>query len=338
MAQVVRPQGFIAPIILLIVGAVLLFNGVPALFQWLGWVMQSSLAIGLDSALESAAAPLLISAGATLVGALMVRGGWGSLMSLARTASKRAHEQARTGAQQVRHEVDLRRGQVTSQAEHLQNRVPQSWRERIDAAAREVESERARRSGQQPQVFGQSQGRGPLPGQQQQRPQGAAQPAGAYQQRAPQGYQQRASEGYQQRAPQGHAQQAQQGYRQQPPQQRPAAQPAPRQQAPGTERLSRVEELRQEVAARAQQAGGLQDAGTQAAGRLKQAALDEAARVQQRQLPNPSDEVAALIDRLDAANTERVRRRGSSLTRSSLSTSALSKTSLRLNSLLQRRH
>ena len=79
------------------------------------------------------------------------------------------------------------------------------------------------------------------------------------------------------------------------------------------------------------------DAGTQAAQRVRQAASDEAARVQQRQLPNPSDEVAALIGRLDLADHERVVHRGSSLTRSSLRTSALSKTSLSLNSLRQHR-
>ena len=48
-----------------------------------------------------------------------------------------------------------------------------------------------------------------------------------------------------------------------------------------------------------QQAVHLQDAGTQAANRVRQAAHDEAARVQQRQLPNPSDDVTALIARGD---------------------------------------
>ncbi len=87
-----------------------------------------------------------------------------------------------------------------------------------------------------------------------------------------------------------------------------------------------------------QQAVQLGDAGTQAAQRVRQAAFEEAARVQQRQLPKPSDDVTALIGRLDRADAEHVRRQGSSLTRSSLTTSSLSKTSLRLNSLLARRH
>ncbi|WP_425842908.1 hypothetical protein [Agrococcus sp. TSP3-2-1] len=307
MAQVVRPQGFIGPIVLLIIGIVLLFNGVPALIQWIGWVAQVSLITGVEGALEQAGGPLLLAAGATFVGFLLLRGGWNALMSLARTASKRAQEQVRTGAQQVRREVDQRRTQATAQAQHLQDRVPQSWRERIDAAAREVEAERARRSGEQPNVFASSQWQAPHD-----------------RQRVPQ---------------QAPAQQRQQQPMQQPmqqPGQRPAAQQVG-QQAPGADRLARIEQLRQQVDSRSQQARGLQDAGKSAAQRVRQAAVDEAARVQQRQLPNPSDEVSALIGRLDAADTERIRRRGSSLTSSSLSTSALSKTSLTLDSLLRHR-
>lgn len=300
MAQVVRPQGFIGPIVLLIVGVVLLINGVPALIQWIGWVAQVSLVSGVERAIEQAAVPLLLAAGSTFVGFLLLRGGWNALMGLARSASKRAQEQVRTGAQQVRREVDQRRTQVTGQAEHLQNRVPQSWRERIDAAAREVEAERARRSGQQPNVYANSQWQSPQG--QQQRPQ---------QQAAPR--------------PQ-----------QQAPAQQPARRPA-QQQAPGADRLARIEQLRRQVDGRLPQAGISQDAGARAAQRVKQAAVDEAARVQQRQLPNPSDEVSALIGRLDAADTERIRRRGSSLTSSSLSTSALTKTSLTLDSLLRHR-
>lgn len=300
MAQVVRPQGFIGPIVLLIVGIVLLFNGVPALIQWIGWVAQVSLITGVDGALEQAGGPLLLAAGATFVGFLLLRGGWNALMGLARTASKRAQEQVRTGAQQVRREVDERRPQATGQAQHLQDRVPQSWRERIDAAAREVEAERARRSGQQPDVYANSQWQ----------------------------------------SPQGQQQRPQQAPTQQQPMQQPVQRPAAQQvgqRAPGADRLARIEQLRQQVDSRSQQAGRLQDSGTSAAQRVRQAAVDEAARVQQRQLPNPSVEVSALIGRLDAVDTERIRRRGSSLTSSSLSTSALSKTSLTLDSLLRHR-
>ncbi|QUW18326.1 hypothetical protein [Agrococcus sp. Marseille-Q4369] len=300
MAQVVRPQGFIGPIVLLIVGVVLLINGVPALIQWIGWVAQVSLVSGVERAIEQAAGPLLLAAGSTFVGFLLLRGGWNALMGLARTASKRAQEQVRTGAQQVRREVDERRPQATGQAQHLQDRVPQSWRERIDAAAREVEAERARRSGQQPDVYANSQWQ----------------------------------------SPQGQQQRPQQAPTQQQPMQQPVQRPAAQQvgqRAPGADRLARIEQLRQQVDSRSQQAGRLQDSGTSAAQRVRQAAVDEAARVQQRQLPNPSVEVSALIGRLDAVDTERIRRRGSSLTSSSLSTSALSKTSLTLDSLLRHR-
>ena len=76
MAQVVRPQGFIGPIVLLIVGVVLLINGVPALIQWIGWVAQVSLVSGVERAIEQAAVPLLLAAGSTFVGFLLLRGGW----------------------------------------------------------------------------------------------------------------------------------------------------------------------------------------------------------------------------------------------------------------------
>ncbi|MET4099085.1 FtsZ-binding cell division protein ZapB [Agrococcus sp. UYP10] len=307
MAQVVRPQGFIGPLVVTVIGVILLFNGVPALWQWIGWVAQTALVVGPERAIEMALTPLLFAAGATFVGFLMLRGGFGSLRSLMRGATQRAQAQVRGGVQQVRGgvqqartEVGQRYGEARAQAEHLQPSGQQGWFERIESLGREVEAERARRSGQ--------------PVAQQQRPP---------QQRPPQ--QQRPQQPQQQRpAPQ-------------PQQRAPQQQQQPRAGAPGGERLGRIEELRQRVDTRVQQATRIGDAGTQAAQRVRQAAFDEAARVQQRQLPNPSDEVAALIGRLDLADHERTVHHGSSLTRSSLRTSALSKTSLSLNSLRQHR-
>ena len=301
MAQVVRPQGFIGPLVVTVIGVILLFNGVPALWQWIGWVAQTALVVGPERAIEMALMPLLIAGGATFVGFLMLRGGFGALRSLMRGATQQAQAQVRGGVQQVRggvqqarNEVGQRYGEARAQAEHLQPSGQQGWFERIESLGRDVEAERARRSGQ--------------PVAQQQRPQQQLPQQQRPQQRPPQP---------QQRAPQ--------------PQQQPRA------GAPGGERLGRIEELRQRVDTRVQQVTRIGDAGTQAAQRVRQAASDEAARVQQRQLPNPSDEVAALIGRLDLADHERVVHRGSSLTRSSLRTSALSKTSLSLNSLRQHR-
>lgn len=318
MAQVVRPQGFIGPLVVMVIGIVLLFNGVPALFQWLSWAAQSAILIGVEGALETALLPLLLAGGASFVGLLMLRGGFGALRALARGATQRAQAQLRGGVQQVRHdagqryadarhEVGQRYGEARAQAEHLQPSSQQGWFERIESLGREVETERARRAGQP--VSAQQPPRHPQP-----------------QQRQPQ-----------QRSQQPQRQPQQQPQRQaQPQRQGQAAQQ--RAQQPGGERLGRVEELRQKVDGRVQQAHQLQDAGMQAAQRVRQAAHEEAARVQQRQLPNPSDDVTALIGRLDRADGERVRRHASSLTRSSLTTSSLSKTSLRLNSLLARRH
>lgn len=326
MAQVVRPQGLIGPLVVTVIGVILLFNGVPALFQWIGWVAQTAVVIGVEGALDTALVPLMLAGGASFVGFLMLRGGFGALRSLARGATQRAQAQVRGGVQQVRREagqryddvrqeVGQRYGEARAQAEHLQPSSQQGWFERIESLGRQVEAERARRSGQ-PVAAQQP------PRRQQQRPQQA--PQQAPQQRA-------------QQPPQQRPLQQQQRQQQRPPQ--PQRQPQPAQQrAPGGERLGRIEELRQRVDSRVQQAVHLQDAGTQAANRVRQAAHDEAARVQQRQLPNPSDDVTALIGRLDRADGERVRRHGSSLTRSSLTTSSLSKTSLRLDSLLARRH
>ncbi|ROR65247.1 hypothetical protein [Agrococcus jenensis] len=308
MAQVVRPQGFIGPLVVTVIGVILLFNGVPALWQWIGWVAQTALVVGPERAIEMALTPLLIAGGATFVGFLMLRGGFGALRSLMRGATQRAQaqvrggvQQARGGVQQARNEVGQRYGEARAQAEHLQPSGQQGWFERIESLGREVEAERARRSGQ------------PVAQQQPQRPQ----------QQRPQQPQQRQPQ--QQRPPQPQ------------PQRAPQPQQQPRAGGPGGERLGRIEELRQRVDTRVQQATRIGDAGTQAAQRVRQAAFDEAARVKQRQLPNPSDEVAALIGRLDLADHERVVHRGSSLTRSSLRTSALSKTSLSLNSLRQHR-
>lgn len=313
MAQVVRPQGFIGPLVVTVIGVVLVLNGVPALFQWIGWVAQTALVIGVEGALDTALGPLLLAGGATFIGFLMLRGGVGALMSLARGATKRAQAQLRGGAQQARREVgqrydDARQqvgeryGEARAQAEHL--RPAQGWMERIESLGRDADSERARRAGQ------------PVAAQQA-RPQQARQPQQP------------------QRQPQQPQRQAQPQRQPQQPQRQ--AQPQ-RSQQPGADRLGRIEDLRQRVDSRVQQATHLQDAGTQAAERVRQAAFAESARVQQRQLPNPSDDVTALIGQLDRADGEHVRRRGSTLVRSSLTTSSLSKTSLRLDSLLARRH
>ncbi|MGM1030371.1 MAG: hypothetical protein ACQEWM_10990 [Actinomycetota bacterium] len=306
MAQVVRPQGFIGPLVVTVFGVILLLNGVPALFQWIGWVAQTALVIGVEGAIETALIPLLLAGGATFVGFLMLRGGFGALRSVARGATQRAQAQVRGGVQQVRREAGERYGEARTQAEHLQS-SQQGWFERIESLGREVESERARRSGQP--VAAHQPPRHPQPQQrpQQQRPQQSQPPQQRPQQEQPQR--------------QIHAPQEPRGQR-----------------TPGGQRLERIDELRQRVDSRVQQAAQLGDAGTQAAQRVRQAAFEEAARVQQRQLPKPSDDVTRLIGRLDRADAEHVRRQGSSLTRSSLTTSSLSKTSLRLNSLLARRH
>ena len=337
MAQVVRSQGWVGPIVTMVIGGILLLNGVPALIQWLPWIAQTALVAGADYALEIALVPLLLAGAASFIGFLMLRGGFGALRERIRGAGQRAREQARGGIEQVRREATQRYGDATAQAEHLVNKVPGSWRERIQAAADAVEKERAARAVDtaHPEWEGrQAQG--------QQRPR----------QQAPQGYQ---GQGRQQ----GQGQRLQQSYGQQQPQQglvqrgagqRPqqAGQQSPRpgwqltqqspqrqrSQAPGAERLSRIEELRQKVDSRAQQLTQGSDAH-HAAEQARRAAQAAAQRIQQG-LPLHLDEATeALVGRLDLADAERIRRRGSSLTRSSLRSSSLSRTSLSLNSLRQ---
>ena len=43
MAQVVRSQGWVGPIVTMVIGGILLLNGVPALIQWLPWIAQTAL-------------------------------------------------------------------------------------------------------------------------------------------------------------------------------------------------------------------------------------------------------------------------------------------------------
>lgn len=318
MAQVVRPQGWIGPLVTFVIGIILLFNGVPALVQWLPWIAQSALLVGMDQALETALVPLLLAGAATFIGFLMMRGGFSSLRQLVRGASSRATEQARTGVRQARREVTQRSGELSSQAEHLVNRVPQSWRERIEAAASAVERERAQRAG-----------------------------ASAGQQQAIAAQGQRAQYGQDSR--QGQAQQAgepylgqgrQQGQGQQPGQSQrmQQANPQRQQQAPGGQRLQRIDELRQRVDARQQQVlHAEQQVARAAADQTRRAAgmaADRAAQVLPQRLDAATE---ALVGALDIADAERVRRRGSTLVRSSLTTGALSKTSLRTNSLFRHR-
>ncbi|MCR8671725.1 hypothetical protein, partial [Agrococcus sp. HG114] len=98
------------------------------------------------------------------------------------------------------------------------------------------------------------------------------------------------------------------------------------------------EELRGRVDERLQrQVAEGAEAARRAGGQVRRAADMAAARAEQG-VPSTGDPlVEALVGRLDLADAERVRRRGSSLVRSSLTTSALSKTSLTLDSLQRRR-
>lgn len=317
MAQVVQSKGWVGPLVTMAIGVILMLNGVPALIQWLPWVAQTALVMGMDYALETALVPVLLAGAATFIGFLMARGGFGALRERARGAAKRTQEQVRSGVQQVRREATQRYGEASSQAEHLVNKVPQSWRERINAAAAAVEQERAARAVEHahPEWEGQ----------------GARRAAEQPQQFRGQGQQQGQGEQWQQ----GHQQprQQQRPTQQQPQQQRP---PQRQQQLPGGDRLSRIEELRSRVDSKVQQASQGQDA-RRAAEQVRRAAEAAAARAGQG-LPTHLDEATeALVGRLDMADAERMRRRGSSLVRSSLTTSALSKTSLRTNSLFRHR-
>ncbi|GAA3607436.1 hypothetical protein [Agrococcus terreus] len=316
MAQVVRPQGIIGPIVLLVIGVILLLNGVPNLFQWLGWTAQTAVVWGVDTALETALVPLLFAGGASFIGLLMVRGGWGALRRALRGTGQRAGDRLRGSLGQARNEAEERYAATQEQLRQATQRAqdartsgqsavqsaaaaaPQSWRERIEAVARETEA--ARRQEWAPQ-----------------------QP----QQRAQQGYGQ---QGYGQQAP------AQQVANPAPQQWRPPAQQQLQNPAqPGADRLARIEQLRGQVEEHARRAADdPRRAAAQAAAQVQRAARDAA-----RAMPQPrlDAEVEALVGRLDLADSERIRRRGSALSSSSLTTGSLSRTSLSLNSLLQRR-
>lgn len=303
MAQVVQSKGWVGPLVTMVIGVILMLNGVPALIQWVPWLAQASIAMGTDSALETALVPLMLAGAASFIGFLMLRGGFSALRERARGAAKRTQEQVRSGVQQVRREATQRYGEATSQAEHLVNKVPQSWRERIQAAATAVEKERAARavSTAHPEWEGQ----------------GARRAA-----EQPQAYR---GQGQQQ----GQGQRMQRGYELQ-------EQAQQRQQLPGGERLSRIEELRARVDSKTQQASQAQEAARQA-DQVRRAAKAAADRVQHGMPMHLDEATEALVGRLDLFDAERIRRRGSSLTRSSLTTSALRKTSLSTNSLFRHR-
>ncbi|WP_404312566.1 hypothetical protein LG314_01525 [Agrococcus terreus] len=322
MAQVVRPQGIIGPIVLLVIGVILLLNGVPNLFQWLGWTAQTAVVWGVDTALETALVPLLFAGGASFIGLLMVRGGWGALRRALRGTGQRAGDRLRSSLGQARNEAEERYAATQEQLRQATQRAqdartsgqsavqsaaaaaPQSWRERIEAVARETEAARRQEwAPQQPQQGRAQQGYGQQPGQQLPWQLGG--------QQAP--------------APQQVANPAPQQWR--PPAQQQLQNPA----QPGADRLARIEQLRGQVEQRARRAADdPRRAAAQAATTAQRAA---------RAMPQPhlDAEVEALVGRLDLADSERIRPRGSSLSSSSLTTHSLSRTSLSLNSLLQRR-
>ncbi len=349
MAQVVQSRGWVGPIVMMAIGVILLVNGVPALIQWLPWIAQTALIMGTDYALEAALVPLIVAGAASFIGFLMLRGGFGALRQRARGAASRAREQARGGVQQVRREASQRSGDARRQADQLVSKVPQSWRERIQAAADAVEHQRVTREADAARPAWDGQGARRASGQQAYAGQGQQLGQGQRLQQAGQRGQQqsrqqpgqRGQEQSGQRPPQSQSQpqsweQLQHG---RPPQgwQPSQAPSSVSRERPGAERLARIDELRARLDSGTQQAHQAQDAARQAAEQTRRAARAAAERVQQG-LPLRLDEATeALVGQLDLADAERIRRRGSSLTRSSLSMSSLAKTSLSLDSLLQHR-
>lgn len=301
MAQVVRPQGFVAPLVMLAIGGVMLVNAVPNLVQWATWIPQAAIFYGLEGAIERAAVPLIIASVVGVIGLLFVRGAVSALRNRARGAGQRAREQARAGVQQARQRSDAARSAV--------QRAPSGWRERVEHALREAEA-RLDASVQNPAAQ-------PQPVQQRVANPGAPEWRG------------QGGEGWQGQAPQQPA-------RQQPQeqaQQQPRRQPQQRPEAPGADRMRRIEELRRRIDQRANEIR--QQPGTdarRAAEQVRRAALEAASQVG---LPQHDAAVAALVESLDIADGERMRRRGSSLTSSSLTTSSLARTSLTTNSLLR---
>ena len=47
MAQVVQSKGWVGPLVTMVIGVILLLNGVPALIQWLPWIAQTALVMGM---------------------------------------------------------------------------------------------------------------------------------------------------------------------------------------------------------------------------------------------------------------------------------------------------
>lgn len=162
------PKAAVTGIVLLVVGAVLLFNGVPSLLTSLGSLAQWTAAVGFDSALETVAPYLIIPALMSIAGLVMVRGGFGML-----------RRQGKRGARWARSEWQERQPQV-------QQRV-QSARDQLQSQGSAAWQQAQQRVQQQAPAWAQQQGRTGWPGQPQQQLAGQR-PAspGPQQQRAPQ--------------------------------------------------------------------------------------------------------------------------------------------------------
>ncbi|GAA2170952.1 hypothetical protein GCM10009846_03120 [Agrococcus versicolor] len=298
-----RPDGkaAITGVILFIVGLVLLFNGVPPLLGSLGQLVTWSAVMGLERAVETVLPYLVLPGILTIVGLLMLRGGFGMLRRQGTKGAQWARSEWQERQPEVQQRVLSAREQLQSQGATVWEQTQQRAQRQSPAWAQQQQRQGSASQAQRPGWPGQAQ--------QGQRPAWPGQQQG--QQRAPQ---------QQQRQPQ-----AQQRRPQPPP-----PQPGQRQQPRGSATLERMQ---QRIADAATATDRARDAAMAKHEQQSAALQRRAERTAAHVAPSYADPGVSF------GSPELVsgRRASSILASSSLRSTSLSRTSLSLDSLRLRR-
>lgn len=122
-----RPNGpaAITGVVLLIVGLILLFNGVPGLFGAIGTTAQWVAFSDLDRALTVNGLYLLLYGALTLAGLLMVRGGFRMLRKQGKKGAQWAQSEWQQHGGEVQQRVQSAREQLQSQGQGMRQQVQQ---------------------------------------------------------------------------------------------------------------------------------------------------------------------------------------------------------------------
>jgi hypothetical protein len=196
-----RPDGkaAITGVILFVVGLVLLFNGVPPLLGSLGQLVSWSAFMGLERAVETVLPYLVLPGILTIVGLLMLRGGFQMLRKQGTKGAQWARSEWQERQPEVQHTMQSARERLQSQGASVWEQTQQTAQRQSPAWAqqqqRQGSASQAQRpgwpgqaqQGQRPAWPGQQQGQQRAPQPQQRQPQPPAPRPGQRQQAQPRG-------------------------------------------------------------------------------------------------------------------------------------------------------